>query len=132
MSRVRENRMHGSMGGGRKPGQSGSHSRTAQAPPAYPTMLPGRHRRSYSSSSPSWAWATSCRSESVTSVRFELCEQACEDGAHSGLELGLVIAGSDVRGDLAHAREALRVDRADIEAVVTSVPGRFQRESADL
>ncbi len=31
--------MHGSMGGGRKPGQSGSHSRTAQAPPAYPTNL---------------------------------------------------------------------------------------------
>lgn len=31
--------MHGSMGGGRKPDQSGSHRRTAQAPPAYPTNL---------------------------------------------------------------------------------------------
>jgi hypothetical protein len=39
VSRVRENRTHGSMGGGRKPDQSGSHSRTDQAPPAYPTNL---------------------------------------------------------------------------------------------
>ena len=31
--------MHGSMGGGRKPDQSGSHSRTVQAPLAYPTIL---------------------------------------------------------------------------------------------
>jgi len=39
VSRVRENRMHGSMGGGRKPSQSGSLSRTARAPLAYPTNL---------------------------------------------------------------------------------------------
>jgi hypothetical protein len=31
--------MHGSMGGGRKPSQSGSHSRAARAPLAYPTIL---------------------------------------------------------------------------------------------
>ena len=34
--------MHGSMGGGRKPDQSGSLSRAVQAPLAYPTNLRGR------------------------------------------------------------------------------------------
>ncbi len=38
-NRVRENRTHGSMGGGRKPDQSGSHSGTDQALSAYPTIL---------------------------------------------------------------------------------------------
>ncbi|HEX4864530.1 MAG TPA: hypothetical protein VFV02_10680, partial [Acidimicrobiales bacterium] len=38
MSRVRENRMHGSMGGGRKPEPVGKSARS-QAPLAYPTNL---------------------------------------------------------------------------------------------
>jgi cardiolipin synthase A/B len=38
VSRVRENRMHGSMGGGRKPASVGDAARR-QAPPAYPTIL---------------------------------------------------------------------------------------------
>jgi len=38
VSRVRENRMHGSMGGGRKPATVG-HAARRQAPLAYPTNL---------------------------------------------------------------------------------------------
>src|SRR3954453_16436240 len=37
VSRVRENRMHGSMGGGRRPTSVG-HAARRQAPPAYPTQ----------------------------------------------------------------------------------------------
>src|SRR3954468_23913768 len=36
VSRMRENRMHGSMGGGRRPTSVG-HAARRQAPPAYPT-----------------------------------------------------------------------------------------------
>ena len=71
VSRVRENFMHGSMGGGRKPTSVGNAARH-QAPPAYPTVAlrygTADWMSRFRADAPKPAWFPSCGANDLDDV----------------------------------------------------------------